>query len=318
MAHTLAHRTREQIEDVGITLHLNEEALEVDPNAKRVTTRGPAGDIRLYSYDRLVIATGAVPVRPGFQGIDLPNVFILHTMDECFTLNRKLDGVKRSAVIIGGGYIGLEMADSLRHRGLVVTLIEQLPSEMRTVDASIAARVEVILRARGVDVRTGTTVESIHSKGEQLSVKCSGGLQVEADFALVVVGVQPLSHLAKLCGIQTDEHGAIRVDRGMRTNVADIFAAGDCTVTWHRFLERDVYMPLGTTAHKQGRVAGENAVGGDRRFAGVLGTQSVSCSIASSRSALSPLAAGRAPTPTRVAFFPAGCSNAPAGHRYLQ
>lgn len=167
------------------------------------------------------------------------------------------------------------MADALRHRGIGVTLIEQLPALMRTVDRSIAERVEALLTEHGVSVRTGTVVHSIVETNGQLQVRCDGNYVADGDVVLVVVGVRPQSDVAMSCGIRTNDRAAIAVDRAMQTSVADIFAAGDCAVTWHRLLERDLYMPLGTTSHKQGRIAGENALGGERRFAGVLGTQSV-------------------------------------------
>jgi NADPH-dependent 2,4-dienoyl-CoA reductase/sulfur reductase-like enzyme len=273
--HTLAHRSREVIEAAGIGLYLNEEAIRIDVSAKHVITRTADGETRLHAFDRLVIATGAAPVKPRLEGMELPGVFVLHTMEECFALNRRLEAGPRSAVIVGGGYIGLEMADALRHRGVGVTLIEQLPAVMRTVDLQMAARVEALLREHGVAIKTGATVDSIAAADGYLTARCTDGSRAEGDLVLVVVGVRPLSELAKECGIDINQRGAIRVDRGMRTNLPDIFAAGDCVTTWHRILERDLYMPLGTTSHKQGRVAGENAVGGDCLFAGSVGTQAV-------------------------------------------
>jgi NADPH-dependent 2,4-dienoyl-CoA reductase/sulfur reductase-like enzyme len=281
---TLAHRIRKDIEATGIHLHLDETAVEIDAAGKRIHTRTKDGATKTYPYDRLVIGTEAVPVRPSIDGIDLPNVFVLHTMDECFALQERLDQRPHSVVIVGAGYIGLEMADALRHRGIAVTAIEQLPQVMRTVDRSVAGRVEALLSERGVTVKTGTLVRSIVKKSDilptlgrngRLQGLCADGFSAEADTVLVVVGVRPQSDLAKTCGIHTNERGAIIVDRGIRTNLADIYAAGDCAVTWHHLLERDLYMPLGTTSHKQGRIAGENAVGGDKFFAGTLGTQSV-------------------------------------------
>ncbi len=273
--HALAHRTRDDIERLGIVLHTDETAVGIDPTGKRVTTQHRSGQTNSYSYDRLIIGTGAAPVRPPIAGVDLPNVFFLHTMEESLELQRRLDASAESAVIVGGGYIGLEMADALRHRGLAVTLIEQLPSVMRTVDEPIAHRVEALLRSNGVDVRTGVAVTSISQHGATLQLHCNDGSHVEGDLVLVVVGVRPQTALARSAGVNTDPRGAILVDRAMRTNVADIWAAGDCVTTWHRLLQRDVYLPLGTTSHKQGRIAGENALGGDRQFSGSLGTQSV-------------------------------------------
>lgn len=279
---TLAHRTRQEIEATGIHLHLNETAVGIDPAAKQVMTRTADGTTKSHPYDRLVIGTGAVPVRPKIAGTDLPNVFVLHTMDECFALRDWLEKGVRSVAIVGAGYIGLEMADALRHRNIAVTLIEQLPQVMRTVDRSIATRVESLLTERGVAIKTGTVVQSIARKSglssilsRKLRVACADGFTVDCDAVLMVVGVRPQSDLAETCGVQRNERGAIIVDHTMRTNVPDVFAAGDCTVTWHRLLQRDLYMPLGTTSHKQGRIAGENALGGNREFAGTLGTQSV-------------------------------------------
>jgi len=272
---SLAHRTRHELEAAGVELYLQQRAVEIDTPRRCVRVQSGAG-VDHVPYDRLVIATGAEPVRPPIPGIELPNVFVLHTMDECLALHQRLQEAASSAVIVGAGYIGLEMADALRHRGMAVTLIDQLPAVMRTVDRSIAVRVESLLRKHGVVVRTGTAVRSIARAGSGgMRVRCTDDYAAHGAIVLVAVGVRPQSDLARSCGVATNERGAIIVDREMRTNVPDVFAAGDCVVTWHRLLHRDLYLPLGTTSHKQGRVAGENAVGGDRVFAGSLGTQSV-------------------------------------------
>ena len=187
-------------------------------------------------------------------------------MGDSFALHLAFERRPRSAVIVGGGYIGLEMADALRHRGVAVTLIEALPAVLRTVDASIAKRAEELLRAHEVTVHTGTAVTAIERDTNRLRVICDVAQPVWGDIVLVVTGVKPQSDVARTCGVSTSERGAILVDRQMRTNVPDIFAAGDCTVTWNRLLERDMYMPLGTTSHKQGRIAGENATGRNGEF----------------------------------------------------
>jgi NADPH-dependent 2,4-dienoyl-CoA reductase/sulfur reductase-like enzyme len=272
---TLAHRSRNEIEAAGIRLRLNERAVSIDATRKCVVTQQQGGLTQTHSYDRLIVATGAVPIRPRIEGINLPNVFFLHTMEESFALYRRLEEGAQSAVIVGGGYIGLEMADALRHRGLRVTVIEKLNALMRTVDRSIAERLESLLRAHDVTLRTGTAVTSIVENGGRLCVQCNNGFSAAGDLVLVVVGVRPQSDVAASGGLRTDERGAIVVDRAMRTNVPDVWAAGDCVVTYHSLLERNLYLPLGTTSHKQGRIAGENAAGGERSFGGTLGTQSV-------------------------------------------
>ncbi len=204
-------------------------------------------------------------------------------MGDTFALMQTLTGAApASAVIVGAGYIGLEMADALTTRGLAVTQMEQLPEVLPTVDPDLGALVHAELAARGVEVLTGTAVRAISQgrAGEhgRLVVEAVTGdgepVTRLADLVLVVVGVRPDAGLAASAGASLGARGAIAVDRMMRTGLPDIYAAGDCVTTHHRLLG-ETYLPLGTTAHKQGRVAGENACGGHREFAGSLGTQVV-------------------------------------------
>jgi NADPH-dependent 2,4-dienoyl-CoA reductase/sulfur reductase-like enzyme len=182
----------------------------------------------------------------------------------------------KSAVIIGAGYIGLEMADALVHRGLTVTLISRPPEVLITVDAELGQLVRKELGRKGVQVICGQEIQSINELQDgKICVLGSKEFKASADFVLVGVGVRPASELAENAGIDIGEQRAIRVNRAMETNVPNIYAAGDCVETWHRLLNRSTFLPLGTTSHKQGRVAGENAVGGNARFAGSLGTQVV-------------------------------------------
>jgi NADPH-dependent 2,4-dienoyl-CoA reductase/sulfur reductase-like enzyme len=187
-----------------------------------------------------------------------------------------------SAVIVGAGYVGLEMAEALTERGLAVTQVERLPEVLPTVDAELGALVRAQLLARGVTVHAGTSVRAVTraaaSAPERLrvdAVTAAGqAVTVHAGLVLVVAGVRPETGLAVSAGASLGARGAVQVDAGMRTGLPHVFAAGDCVVTRHRLLG-DTWLPLGTTAHKQGRVAGENAAGGAREFAGSLGTQVV-------------------------------------------
>jgi NADPH-dependent 2,4-dienoyl-CoA reductase/sulfur reductase-like enzyme len=187
-----------------------------------------------------------------------------------------------SAVIVGAGYIGLEMADALTVRGLRVTQMEQLPEVLPTADPGVGSLVHAELAGRGVEVMTRTTVKAISKAPSggpgRLEVRAAAADGAEVirvtDMVLVVVGVRPETTLAAEAGAALGVRGAIAVDPGMRTTLPDVFAAGDCVVTHHRLLGV-TYLPLGTTAHKQGRVAGENALGGNRAFVGSLGTQVV-------------------------------------------
>jgi NADPH-dependent 2,4-dienoyl-CoA reductase/sulfur reductase-like enzyme len=282
----LAHRTTADLEATGMSLRLDTTARRIDVGGRKLLVTTSKGHEELVAYDKLVVGTGAVPVRPPIGGLDAlgpdDGVHLLHSMGDTFAVMRTLEGkTPATAVIVGAGYIGLEMADALTTRGLHVIQMEQLPEVLPTVDPALGQLVHAQLADHGAEVLTGTTVRQITGTGGQ-----GGGLQVEATAAdgtavtrqagmvLVVVGVRPDTSLAASAGATLGARGAIAVDRGMRTNLPDVFAAGDCVVTHHRLLG-DTYLPLGTTAHKQGRVAGENALGGNREFAGSLGTQVV-------------------------------------------
>jgi NADPH-dependent 2,4-dienoyl-CoA reductase/sulfur reductase-like enzyme len=283
----LAHRTTADLEATGMRLRLDTTAHCIDVPARKLLVTGADGGEELLSYDRLIIGTGAVPVRPRIGGLDqlgpADGVHLLHSMGDAFALKDTLDQASpASAVIVGAGYIGLEMADALTTRGLAVTQMEQLNEVLPTVDPELGTHVHGQLAAHGVEVLTGTTVQQISqaAPGEaaRLRVDAAGadGAAVTrlADLVLVVVGVRPDTSLAADAGAALGIRGAIAVDRGMRTCLPGVFAAGDCVVTHHRLLG-ETYLPLGTTAHKQGRVAGENALDGSREFAGSLGTQVV-------------------------------------------
>ena len=271
----LAHRTREDLEQAGLNLRLETLAQRIDVNKRELTVRTPDERRETIEYDRLVIATGAVPARPPIPGIELPGVHVLHSMGDASSVQDALNGGARSAVIIGAGYIGVEMADALTLRGLDVSLIEQAPSALTTVDPELGAGVVEELSAHGVRCSIGARVTGIERSGERLQVSAEGGVRAEGEIVLVLTGVQPDTRLAREAGATVGVRGAIAVDRQMRTGLPDIWAAGDCIETHQQLFDTPSYMPLGSTAHKQGRIAGENAIGGSAEFAGSLGTQVV-------------------------------------------
>jgi NADPH-dependent 2,4-dienoyl-CoA reductase/sulfur reductase-like enzyme len=278
--HALAHRTRADLEATGMQLLLEHTAVAVDPGAHTVLVTDRHGSTHQLPYDRLMIGTGAVPMQPRIAGLTTlgpaDGVHLLHTMDDTFALAASLTRRSvRTAVIVGAGYIGLEMVEALVQRGLQVTVVEQLPQVLATVDPALAAHVAAELTSHGVEVVLDTLVQAIERDGEALLVRGANGFQRRAGVVLVVVGVRPDTALATAAGVTTGSKGALAVNRRMETNLPDVFAAGDCVETYHHLLGATTYLPLGTTAHKQGRVAGENAVGGDREFAGSLGTQVV-------------------------------------------
>jgi NADPH-dependent 2,4-dienoyl-CoA reductase/sulfur reductase-like enzyme len=271
-------------------LRLDTTARRIDVPGRKLLVTSVEGGEEVLGYDKLVIGTGAVPVRPPITGLSGPDalgpadgVHLLHSMGDTFAVMRTLEqAVPARAVIVGAGYIGLEMADALTVRGLRVTQMEQLGEVLPTVDPQLGALVHAELASHGVEVLTGTTVQAISTAPPggsgrlQVQAAAADGTAVTrtADMVLVVVGVRPETALAADAGATLGSKGAIAVDPGMHTGVPDLFAAGDCVITHHRLLGQ-TYLPLGTTAHKQGRVAGENALGGNRQFAGSLGTQVV-------------------------------------------
>jgi NADPH-dependent 2,4-dienoyl-CoA reductase/sulfur reductase-like enzyme len=286
----LAHRSIAELEAAGMRLRLDSTARRIDVPGRKLLISSPDGGEELLGYDKLIVGTGAVPVRPPIAGLAGPSalgpddgVHLLHSMGDTFAVMATLEqAAPGSAVIVGAGYIGLEMADALTVRGLRVTQLEQLSEVLPTVDPELGALVHAELAARGVEVLTGTTVQAISTAASggagrlEVQATTAGGAAVTraADMVLVVVGVRPETTLAAEAGAKPGVKGAIVVDPGMRTGLPDVFAAGDCVITHHRLLGV-TYLPLGTTAHKQGRVAGENALGGNRAFAGSLGTQVV-------------------------------------------
>lgn len=283
---SLAHRSHADLEATGMRLFLDTVATDIDASGKRIAVRDPQGGQSWLGYDELVVGTGAVPIRPPIDGLDdlgpADGVHLLHSMGDTFALTASLDRIKpRTALIVGAGYVGLEMAEGLTARGVAVTQVEMLPEVLPTVDAALGALVHAELERHGVQVHTRTTVTRITSTGSD-----SGRFRVDGlgpdeepvgwdvDLVLVVVGVRPDTDLLVRAGAVTGVRGAVVVDQTMASGLAHVWAAGDCVLTHHRLLGL-TYLPLGSTAHKQGRVAGENALGGHARFAGSLGTQVV-------------------------------------------
>ena len=282
----LAHRTAADLAATGMTVLTDTRATRIDSHSHTVDVVNSDGKRAQLTYDALVIGTGAVSVRPPIAGLTGQDalgpddaVHLLHSMGDTFAVMESLRTRNpKTAAIIGAGYIGLEMAEALTTRGIQVTQIEALPEVLPTVDPELGALVHAELDRNGVEVLTNTAVTAIaHADAGALTVTATchdETITRRVDLVLVVVGVRPDTELGAAAGVQLGVKGAIVVDEAMRTNLPDIFAAGDCTHTHHRLLGI-TWLPLGTTAHKQGRTAGENAVGGDARFAGSLGTQVV-------------------------------------------
>ncbi|MDZ7778178.1 MAG: FAD-dependent oxidoreductase [Bacteroidales bacterium] len=268
---TLAHRTRQDILDLGIEVFSSHWVSVIDPDNKTIR----AND-KTFEYDKLLIGTGAQSIKPPIQGLENKGVFTLRWIGEMLEIDGFIQREKVNKVtIVGGGYIGVEMADGLRLRGLEVDLVEFLPSVLQTLDEPLGEKVGQELNKHGVRVHTNTRIESIEQTKNGLIVHGSNHYKNDCQLVLVVVGASPNTSLATSAGIELTPKGAIKTNLKMETNVQDIYAAGDCIETYHALLKQYVYIPLGTTAHKQGRIAGENMTGGNVTFRGSLGSQVV-------------------------------------------
>ena len=220
------------------------------------------------AYDKLVIATGARCDTSGIQGAGQPHVFTLHTLDDAERMRAFLrERQPRRAVVVGGGYIGVEVADALRRNGVGVTLLERSRHLLLRDDADFTAAVRKQLETHGVEVRSETAAGVIDSGGVD-GIAC--------DMVVIAAGFRPNVELAAEAGIRIGRSGAIGTDDRMETNLRGVYAAGDCAEVTHLVTGRPAYIPLGTTANKCGRVAGANAAGGRERFAGIVGTSIVS------------------------------------------
>ena len=266
----LVARTPEEFRDrQRIDVRMQHEAVGVDLDARKIEVRDHSrGRTLQLGFDLLHFGTGARPIRPDLPGIDGPTVHGVQTLDDgLHLLDHARRGRCRSVVIVGGGYIGIEMAEAFVRRGVQVTLIEADDQVMRTMDPDMAAPIAAALRQLGVDVRLGVMAKGFDDGG----VETSAGM-IPADLVVLGLGVAPNSSLAADAGVKTGVRGAIRVNRRQQTSAEGVYAGGDCAESYHRVTQRQVHIALGTVANKQGRVAGINLGGGYATFAGVVGT----------------------------------------------
>ncbi len=271
-ADRLISRSPEQHRASGIDVRTRCEVVAIDLGARRLTVRDAAGEESEEPFDQLVVATGAEAVPPPIPGAEA--IEPARTVDAGERLRAALERGGRSAVVIGAGYIGLEMAEALVDRGLRVTMIEQASQVMATLDADMAGHVQDAAEGHGVRVVVGATVEEIvlDEAGAPVAVRTADE-SIDADHVVVGTGARPAVELAAAAGLEVGASGALRADDHQRCPGHDgVFAAGDCAESHHRVLDRAVNIQLGTHANKQGRIAGVNATGGDARFPGVIGT----------------------------------------------
>jgi NADPH-dependent 2,4-dienoyl-CoA reductase/sulfur reductase-like enzyme len=266
----LAYPPSEFRDQRGIDLRLHTRVSAIDPAAHQVRITGEGGGGPL-SYDSLVVASGAGPVRPPVPGLDGPRVFTIRSLDEAIGLRRLLDGgTVRRAIVVGAGYIGLEAAEALARAGAEVVVLEALPRVLGNVDEPIAAVVQAELE-RHTRVRLGTQLDEVRDGGQGLTA-VAGGEEIGTDLVVVATGVRPTTDLLIQAGAEHLPDRSVLVDAQLRTSLPDVFAAGDCAALEHLVLGRPAWVPLGPAANKTGRVAGTVAAGGSASFGGIVGT----------------------------------------------
>ena len=274
-ADELVARSPEEHRERGIDVRTRHEVVEVDLDRRMVRVRDlDGGGEEDHGFDQLALATGASPLRPRLEGIDAAGVYGVQTLDDGIAVRRAVDDDKPTrAVVVGSGYVGLELAEALVMRGVDVSLIERRPQPMATLDPDMGELVGDALRAEGVHLYTGEAVTGFDVSGDgQVRGVVTGTRTVPCDLVVLGLGVRPNGALAAAAGIGVGETGGVTTDARMATTADGVWAAGDCVETWHRVSQRPVAVALGTHANKQGRVVGINVTGGDATFPGVIGT----------------------------------------------
>ena len=303
-------------EEYAVDVRLRTEVVTIDLAARVVHARElTTGREYAEGFDQLVYAAGSVPMRPPIPGIDAPGVYGVQILDDGLAVRRAIDAGARRVVVVGGGYIGLEMAEAMSLRGLDVTVVDQSRTPIGTFDPDIGEFVADAVRGMGIRLVLGAAAEAIETgpDGRAAGVRVAGEL-FPADLVILGLGVRPNVALARDAGIPLGASGGIAVDRRMATGVEGVWAAGDCVESVHRLSGQRVVVALGTHANKQGRVAGINIGGGYATFPGVIGTAVTKvCSLEVARTGLSESEAREAgfryvtahvDSTTRAGYFP--------------
>ena len=266
-------RTPADFAEQGITAKVRYEVTEIDLDKGAVKVRAASGEETWEGYDQLVYATGSIPVRPPLPGADLNGIFGVQTLDHGVAIKAYMDRYRpRRAVVVGGGYIGLEMAEAFQARDLDTTVVEATPQPMSSMDPDMGELVANAMREIGIAVRLEEPVIGFESVNGEVGAVVTEQATLPADIVVLGLGVRPNVELARAAGIPIGRSGGVVVDRRMRTPREGVWAAGDCAEKWHRIARRPAVIPLGTHANKEGRVLGINIGGGYATFPGVIGT----------------------------------------------
>ncbi len=274
-------RSPEDFEKTGVHIHLQNRAAKILPNSKQVLIEDLVSKKAfLVCYDKLIIAIGARPIVPPIKNVNLKNVFTIRKIEDGIAI-REMAEKSQNAVIIGGGYIGIEMLEALVKQNVYVTLIEYAPTIMQTFDDDMSHLILEQLKftcGNRFEILTSEMATEFSGDNEGVkSVRTGSGKEIPVDFVVLCAGVVPNTEIARDAEIAIGETGAIKVNERMETNIPDIFACGDCVEENLLITNTKIWLPLGTNANKEGRVAAINACGGDEKFYGVLGSAVTRC-----------------------------------------
>ncbi len=258
----------------GIDVRVNTEVLKIDRERKEVLSRNlRTGEQLSTGYDQLILSPGAEPLRPPLPGIDQPGVFTLRNIPDMDRIKQVIDSEKpRHALVVGGGYIGLEMAEALHARGLQVTLVELADQVFNVIDPEMAAQLHRQLRLQGIDLRLGVSVSAISPEGPGLKVSLADGQSLNTGLVIMAVGVRPETGLAREAGLEIGPSGGIAVNERMQTSDPDIYAVGDAVEVKTFIGETPALVPLAGPANRQGRIAADNICGRDSVYKNTQGT----------------------------------------------
>ena len=278
---TLLVRSPEEFEAGGIKVCLKHKAIKILPESKQILIKNlQTKTAFLDNYDKLILATGASPVVPNIKNVWYKNIFTVRKIEDAINIKNKLLTTKR-AVIIGGGYIGLEMLEALVRNKIFTVLIERgthiMPQLDREMSECVLEQLNMISE-NNFQIITDDTVTEFRGDSEGITgIITESGKDIDCDLAIICSGVKPNTELASDCGVKLGDTGAIYVDSKMETSIKDIYACGDCAETNFLITNTPAWIPLGSTANKQGRCAAINACGGLDEFAGVLGSAVTRC-----------------------------------------
>lgn len=255
-----------------LDVRTHSEVISIDRRNKTVTVRDlNSGSEYRESYDKLILSPGAAPIRPPFPGANLPNVFTLRELRDADAMVQAVAHAK-SAVVIGAGFIGIEMTENLVHRGIETTVVELAPQILPPWDAEMVSPLADHLRTHGVKLQLADAAEAIEPADGWLLVRLKSGCQLLTDLVVLSVGVRPENKLAVEAGLEIGPRGGIRVNELMQTSDPDIYAVGDAVETYHFIDDSATQIPLGGPANRQGRIAADHIFGKDSRYRGTQGT----------------------------------------------